>query len=77
MQRGLTPDNFKPMTTVGAGALELRFRDADGWYRVIYVAKFAKAIYVLHAFSKKSNQTSQPDLDLAKTRYNNLVRKLK
>lgn len=77
VQRGLEPKDWTPMPTIGAGVKELRFRDADGWYRVVYVAKFAKAVYVLHAFQKKTNQTSPKDIELATTRYKNLVRKLK
>ena len=40
-----------------------------GEFRVIYVAKFAEAVYVLHAFGKKSQKTPKADLDLAKRRY--------
>lgn len=42
------------MTAVGPGALEIRVRDASGAYRAIHVAKFDAAIYVLHAFQKKT-----------------------
>ena len=69
VQFGEPPDDFSPMTTVGQGAYEIRERDADGWYRAIYVAKFEKAVYVLHAFRKKTNATAQRDIDLAKARY--------
>lgn len=69
VQFGEPPDDFSPMTTVGQGAYEIRERDADGWYRVIYVAKFEKAVYVLHSFRKKTNATAQRDIDLAKARY--------
>jgi phage-related protein len=69
IQHGLEPDNWSPMPTVGSGATEIRFKDKDGWYRVIYVAKFESAIYVLHSFQKKTNATSQQDIDLASDRY--------
>jgi len=69
VQMGRNPDNWKPMTSVGPGACEIRVRDPTGAYRVIYVAKFADALYVLHAFHKKTQKTSQADLDLAKQRY--------
>jgi phage-related protein len=56
VQFGGEPKSFKPMPTVGAGAYEIRVRDESGAYRVIYVAKFETAVYVLHAFQKKSQQ---------------------
>jgi len=68
VQNGLMPVDFKPMKEVGKGAYEIRVR-LDGAWRVIYVAKFADAVYVLHAFEKKTQKTSQSDLELAKRRY--------
>jgi len=59
VQFGGEPTNFKPMPTVGAGAYEIRVRDGSGAYRAIYVAKFEAAVYVLHAFQKKSRQTAR------------------
>ena len=69
VQFGGEPTNFKPMFTVGAGAYEIRVRDESGAYRAIYVAKFETAVYVLHAFQKKSQQTAKMDIELAKVRY--------
>jgi len=70
VQFGGEPSDFKPMPEVGAGAYEIRYRDrANGAFRVMYVAKFADAVYVLHAFQKKTQQTAQYDLDLAAKRY--------
>jgi phage-related protein len=69
VQMGLEPADWKPMPGVGAGAGEIRVRDASGAWRVIYVAHFHDAIYVLHAFQKKAQKTPRPDLDLAKDRY--------
>ena len=46
----------------------------DGAYRAIYVARFSEAIYVLHAFEKKSRKTSKEDIDLARNRFRDLVR---
>ena len=69
LQTGRDPDNWKPMKGLGAGACEIRVRDATGAYRVIYVAKFEDAVYVLHAFCKKTQKTTRADLDLAKQRY--------
>ena len=57
------------MPTVGSGACEIRVREESGAYRVIYVARFEDAVYVLHAFQKKTQKTAFPDLDLAKQRY--------
>jgi phage-related protein len=68
VQSGLMPSDFKPMPTVGAGTYEIRVR-AGNQYRVLYVAKFADAVYVLHSFVKKTQKTAPADLDLAQTRY--------
>ena len=57
------------MPTIGSGAAEIRVRDITGAFRVVYVAKFADAVYVLHAFQKKSQKTSREDLALARQRY--------
>ena len=53
VQQGRSPDDWKPMSSVGQGVTEIRIREAGGAFRVIYVAKFANAIYVLHCFQKK------------------------
>ena len=68
-QVGRNPDDWKPMAGIGPGACEIRVRDSTGACRVIYVAKFKEAVYVLHAFQKKSQKTTRADLDLAKQRY--------
>lgn len=69
VQFGGEPTSFRPMSTVGAGAYEVRVRDDTGAYRVIYVAKFADAVYVLHAFQKKTQRTAKADIELAAKRY--------
>jgi phage-related protein len=76
VQQGLEPDDWKPMNTVGQGVREIRIRDESGVFRVIYVAKFSDAVYVLHCFQKRSQKTSQQDLDLATKRYRDLVKEL-
>jgi len=76
VQHGLEPDDWKPMNTVGQGVREIRIRDAAGAFRVIYVAKFADAVYVLHCFQKKTEKTSKTDLDLASKRYRDLLKEL-
>lgn len=77
VQRGLEPGDWKPMATVGQGVREIRIRDADGAFRIIYVAKFAEAVFVLHCFQKKSQRTAREDIALATQRYKELVRELK
>lgn len=64
------------MASVGQGVKEVRIRDAAGAFRVIYVAKFVDAVYVLHCFQKKTEKTSKPDLDLAAKRYRELLKEL-
>lgn len=64
------------MTRIGAGVKEIRIH-SSGQFRVIYLAKFADAIYVLHAFQKKSQETSQRDIDLAKVRYQMVINRRK
>jgi phage-related protein len=68
VQHGLMPSDFKPMLTIGAGVYEIRLKVLGEW-RVLYVAKFAPAIYVLHAFQKKTPKTTKADIDLAIKRY--------
>ena len=75
VQHGLQPDEFKPMPAIGKGVEEIRVRDDTGAYRVIYTARLADAIYVLHAFQKKTQATSKRDIDLAKQRFALLSRK--
>jgi len=62
------------MPPVGRGVQELRVWDESGTYRVIYVARFAEAVYVLHAFQKKARATSSRDIEVAKKRYAELMR---
>lgn len=76
VQNGLEPDDWKPMGTVGQGVKEIRIRDEAGAFRVIYVAKFAEAVYVLHCFQKKTEKTSRVDLELAAKRYRDLKKEL-
>lgn len=76
VQRGEQPDDFKPMPTIGKGVEEIRVWDESGTYRVIYTARLADAVYVLHLFQKKSQTTSQRDIDLAKQRYVELIASL-
>jgi phage-related protein len=76
VQRGRDPDDWKPMNAVGQGVKEIRIRDAAGAFRVLYIAKFADAVYVLHCFQKKTQKTRKADLDLAGQRYRELLKEL-
>jgi phage-related protein len=76
VQNEQAPTDWKPMATVGKGVQEIRIRDEAGAFRVIYVAKFADAVYVLHCFQKKTQKTGKSDLDLAAKRYADLVKEL-
>ena len=60
------------MPNIGPGVREIRIHIAVE-YRVCYVAKFAEAIYVLHAFEKRTRKTSRHDVKLARQRYQALV----
>jgi phage-related protein len=72
LQAGHEPADWKPMPSVGLGVNELRVRTDTG-FRVIYMAKFPEAVYVLHIFEKRSRKTSRADLELARTRFRALV----
>ena len=71
VQLGEMPTDWKPMIAIGPGVAEIRIH-AENEYRIIYIAKFEEAIYVLHSFSKKSQQTPKRDIDLAVKRYREL-----
>ena len=73
LQQGLLPDDWKPMASVGPGVAEIRIHSGVE-HRVFYVTKFGEAIYVLHAFQKRTRQTRQADLELARTRLAEVVR---
>ena len=68
VQRGVEPQDWKPMSSIGPGVREIRIREPSGAFRVMYLATRPEAIYVLHCFQKKSQQTSRQDLALAKAR---------
>ncbi len=74
VQRGKQPNDFKPMPSIGRGVQEIRVWNAAGAFRVIYTARLADAVYVLHAFQKKTQATSKPDIDIAKARFAQLLR---
>ncbi len=72
VQRGDQPDDFKPMPGIGKGVEEIRVSEPSGTYRVIYVARRVEAVYVLHAFQKKTQATSKNDLEIARQRFGKL-----
>ncbi len=74
VQQGLLPIDWKPMTTVGSGVIEIRVHTRVE-HRVFYVAKFEEAVYVLHAFEKRTRQTPQPEIALAQKRFADLIRR--
>lgn len=76
IQIGDEPSNWKPMSSVGKGVSEIRIKSASGAFRVIYVAKFESAVYVLHCFQKKTQKTEKRDIELAKNRFNQIVREM-
>lgn len=72
VQRGEMPADFKSMSDVGAGVMEIRLH-GDNEFRVFYVARFEEAVYVLHCFVKKTQATRKADIELGKHRYSALL----
>ena len=73
VQFGMDPDDWRPFKTIGPGVREIRIKEAGGIYRVIYVAKFEEAVYVLHAFQKKTQKTAGKDITIATVRHRAIV----
>ena len=76
VQHGLEPSDWKPMPSIGVGCREIRVRDADGAFRIVYIAKFEAAVFVIHCFQKKMQKTSQQDIALATKRYQELLKEI-
>ena len=76
VQQGNEPADWKPMPSIGLGVNEIRIR-AGGAFRVIYVAKFTEAVYVLHVFQKKARKSPPADIELARTRYRAMLKEIK
>ena len=70
---GPAPEDWKPFDDVDAGTKEIRIRDSSGIFRVMYVAKFEEAVYVLPCFQKKTQATSKQDKEIAEARYRAVV----
>jgi phage-related protein len=73
VQNGLDPSDWRPMNSIGIGVREIRVHAGGAW-RVLYVAKFAEAIYVLHAFAKKTQRMPKVDIELAARRYREIAK---
>jgi len=76
VQNGQEPSDWKPIPSVGEGVKEIRVRDKVGIFRVVYLAKLVDAVYVLHCFQKKTQQTREKEISLARKRYQELMREL-
>ena len=74
VQDGESPDDFKPMPSIGKGVEEIRIWDDSGTFRVIFTARLKDAVYVLHAFQKKTRATAKRDIEIAQRRYAELIR---
>jgi phage-related protein len=72
VQQGLMPSDWKPMQTVGPGVNEIRIH-TSAEHRVLYVARFLEAVYVLHAFGKRTQRTPHTDIALAQRRLADLA----
>ena len=79
VQQGLEPLNFRIMSSVGVGVREIKIQDKDkSQYRLLYIATFPEAVYVIHVITKKtSEQTSKHDIDIARKRFNDLTTRRK
>ena len=73
VQEGRDPSDYRPMSQIGKGVYEIRVRVEEGIFRTMYIAKFEEAVYVLHAFQKKTQKTSKQDIDLAKARLKQVI----
>jgi phage-related protein len=73
IQEGLPAQDFKQMHPIGPGVEEIRISEKSGAYRVIYTARLAEAVYVIHAFQKKTRATSQRDIEIARERFRQLM----
>ena len=74
VQVGRNPDDWKPLPTIGIGVKEIRVHTGRE-HRVVYIASFAESVYVLHAFEKKTRTTPKRDLELARSRLREVIRR--
>lgn len=67
VQQGKLPRDWKTIKALGSGVMEIRVR-LEGAFRLMYVAKYAEAVYVLLVFQKKARKTSELDVAVARRR---------
>ena len=77
VQKGNEPTDWKPMSSIGVGVKEIRVKDEQGFFRVVYVVKYLERVIVLHAFQKKTEKTAKKDLDLARQRLKLVLEEVK
>jgi len=75
LQMGEQPTDWKPVQGIGQGVQEIRIQETSGAFRVIYVARFEEAVYVLHVFQKKTQKTAQSDIELARDRFKAMIKR--
>jgi phage-related protein len=68
----LTMPLSRSLPSLGKGVHELRIKDKTGQYRVVYVLKVKDAIYLVHAFKKKTQTTPKKNVDLTIKRIKSL-----
>jgi phage-related protein len=74
IQQGFDANDWKAVTVIGQGVREIRIHTALE-HRILYVAKFEEGVYVLHAFKKRTQRLPRHDLDLARKRFSELLKK--
>ena len=77
VQKGNEPSDWKSMSSIGPGVKEIRIKDTQGIFRVVYVVKYLDRINVLHAFQKKTQKTATKDIALAKQRLKLVLEEIK
>jgi len=77
VQKNNEPSDWKPMSSIGKGVKEIRIKDDQGIYRVVYVVKYLDRVNVLHAFQKKTQKTAKKDIELAKQRLRLVLEEVK
>jgi phage-related protein len=66
LQWGEEPIDYRSLSSVEKGLFELRDRDKDGWYRVIYLSRTNDVIHVVHAFEKDSREIPENEKAVAR-----------
>jgi phage-related protein len=77
VQKGKEPSDWKPMSSIGSGVKEIRVKDEQGIFRVVYIVKYLDRVNVLHAFQKKTQKTAKKDIELAKQRLKLVLEEVK